>query len=99
MQHKYFDHIKQGLLKNVVTVLLKTIVLDNEPRLRGHERNVVNCLAAVQQYSKAVYEDTMAEALPKLTADLMDDNLRRVIHSFRSNRVSGSGWATTSNFA
>ncbi|MBN9523430.1 hypothetical protein J0H58_33785 [bacterium] len=82
LRHKYLDHIKQSLLRNLITVFLKIVIKRSEPDLRGHEAAVVRCLAAVRQHSPAVFNATMADQIPKLTTDLKDTALKRVIRLF-----------------
>ena len=82
MRHKYLDHMKGSLLKNLVTVFLKIVVQRSEPDLKGHEPAVLRCLSAVHQHSPAVYDETMAEQLPRLTEGLKDSGLKRVVRLF-----------------
>ena len=90
MRHKYLDHIKASLLKNVVTVFLKIVIQRSEPDLKGHEAAVLRCLSAVHQHSPGVYDETMAEQLPKLTEGLKDAGLKRVVRLFAAEpRVWG----------
>jgi hypothetical protein len=79
LRHKYLDHIKQSLLRNVIAVFLKIIIKRSEPDLQGHEVAVVRCLTAVRQHSPAVFDATMAEQIPALTTDLKDSALKRVL--------------------
>jgi hypothetical protein len=93
MRTKYLDHTKQSLITNFVAVFLKIVIRGAEPELRGKERAVVQCLAAVRDHSPGVYAATMAEQLPKMTADLQDSGLRRVVWLF-ALEPRAWGWLT-----
>jgi hypothetical protein len=82
MELKYLKHIKPALLNNFITVFLKILLKDAEPDLRGKEDDVLRCLSAVRQHNPDLYETKMAEQVRRLTQDLPDAQLKRVIRLF-----------------
>ncbi len=79
---KYLKHIKPSLLTTLVTVFLKVLVRQSEVELLGREAQVLSSLAAVRQHAAQAYEAAMADQLPRLTDDLKDSELVRVVRLF-----------------
>lgn len=86
LDERYLKHIKLGLVDNLVTVLLKVIVLQSEPSLIGKEEAVIMSLVAVQRRHAAPFAERMRLELPRLCDGCTDDQLIRVMRLFRADR-------------
>lgn len=82
LEARYLNHAKRALLENLVTVLLKILLLENEPDLVGKEATVGRCLASVRGRFPDLYAAKVAEQLPRLTDGLGDSDLRRAFRLF-----------------
>lgn len=83
---RYLRSIKAGLLDNLITVLLKTIIKQSDKELIGKEDAVVMSLVAIQRRHGARFADRLRHELPRLSDGSGDAELKRVMRLFRADK-------------
>ena len=83
---RYLRHIKSGLVDNLITSLLKVIIKQSEPELRGKEEAVLMCLVAIQRRHPQRFTERARHEVSRLSDRSEDDELRRVMRLFRADR-------------
>lgn len=79
LEDRYLNRIRQGLLKNIVAVLLKWLIKPPEPKFVGHEATLLHCLKALQTCRPQTYLDGVRHNFQRLAEFLPDEYLPRLI--------------------
>ena len=78
---KYLNHAKDSLIENLITVLVKLLLKNNEQEFRGKEELITNSLLTIADTHSALYEQTMARKLSSIveSVDVQLINIFRLL--------------------
>lgn len=82
LEKKYLSHAKDSLVRNLVIVMLKALLRQDDPVILGKEEKAINTLLAVRSTHPEIYQPTVEQQVNSI-ADTLDDpklvNLIRLI--------------------
>ena len=90
LSSKYLNRAKRALIRNLVIVLVKVLLKNDDPDLRGKEQKVLLSLMAVSQKHSQIYDKEMRSKLPTIVESLNDQQMLMV---FRLVGVDNRCWA------
>lgn len=72
---KYLRRAKEVFVKNLVIVLIKSLLRPEDSSFEGHEQKIVYALVAISKSHPAVYDQQMAARLTAISESLSDKQL------------------------
>jgi hypothetical protein len=78
LKAKYLDHAKTALVRNLVILLIKSLLKGDEPELIGKEHALIHSLVAISGNHHVIYESTMSAKLPEIVNALDDVQLTSI---------------------
>jgi hypothetical protein len=82
LSDKYLNRAKDALVRNLVIVLLKTLLRGDDPDFSGKEDQIIHSLITVSNSHRQIYELVMAEKLPEIVSSLTDPQLMSIFRLF-----------------
>jgi hypothetical protein len=87
MHAQYLGRAKDSLVRNLVTLLLKTLLRSDDAELRGRERAMGNALRAVSRSHYELFREVVRSKLNGFVEDLPDPQLPNLCAAFAVDGV------------